>query len=216
MNGILKSRPIEDIIDAINDGIYRGYTLFGLNSDDASYYGKDIDKNLEELLEKIVKIDKKIYFSIPEFNPNGLTEQIIELLKDKKFLYITVPIQSGSNRILKLMQRPYNIDEVIEKIKRIKKINKNLKINTHVIVGFPGETEKDFIKTKKVLNTGLFDRVKVFMYNDRPNTVATRMENKIREEVKEYRKKELLKVIKKQNIKHFSPTNLMLNMDQLK
>ena len=54
------------------------------------------------------------------------------------------------------------------------------------------------------------------MYNDRPNTVATRMENKIREEVKEYRKKELLKVIKKQNIKHFSPTNLMLNMDQLK
>lgn len=212
----LKSRPINEIMSAINDGIERGYTLFGLNSDDASCYGKDIDTNLETLLEEVVKIDKDIYFSIPEFNPNGLTDKVVELLKDKKFLYITVPIQSGSNRILNLMQRPYEIEEVVEKIKNIKKNNKNLRINTHVIVGFPGETEEDFNKTKELLETGLFDRVKVFMYNDRPNTVASKMDNKITKEIKEKRKNELLSVIKKQNLKHFSITNLILNREQLK
>lgn len=212
----LKSRPINEIMSAINDGIERGYTLFGLNSDDASCYGKDLDTNLETLLEEVVKIDKDIYFSIPEFNPNGLTDKVVELLKDKKFLYITVPIQSGSDRILNLMQRPYQIEEVVEKIKNIKKNNKNLRINTHVIVGFPGETEEDFNKTKSLLETGLFDRVKVFMYNDRPNTVATKMDNKINNQVKEARKKELLDTIKKQNLKHFSITNLILNREQLK
>ncbi len=103
----LKSRPIDEILLAINDGIERGYKLFGLNSDDASAYGKDIDSSLEELLSEVVKIKSDISFSIPEFNPNGLTERVIEYLKDKKFIYITVPIQSGSQDILNKMKRPY-------------------------------------------------------------------------------------------------------------
>ena len=212
----LKSRPLNDILEAINDGISRGYSLFGLNSDDASAYGKDIDSSLEELLTEVVKIKKDIYFSIPEFNPNGLSDKVIECLKDKKFLYITVPMQSGSQRILDLMERPYKIDDVIKRIKRVKKNNKKLKINTHVIVGFPGETEEDFVKTKEILSSGLFDRVKVFMYNERPNTKAALMDGKVPEGVKVRRRDELLEVMKKQNIKHFSMTNLILNREQLK
>ena len=212
----LKSRTIEEIKEAIYDGINRGYKLFGLNSDDASAYGKDINLSLEELLEEIVNIKEDINFSIPEFNPNGLSKTVIKCLKDKKFLYITVPIQSGSQDILDMMQRPYKIDEVIEKIRIIKKNNKNLKINTHVIVGFPGETEEDFLKTKNVLSLGLFDRVKVFMYNERPNTIAATLPNKVKEEVKLKRRNELLSLMKKQNIKHFSLTNLILNKEQLK
>ncbi len=212
----LKSRPLSEIKEAIFDGISRGYTLFGLNSDDASAYGKDIGCSLEELLEEVVKIKDDIYFSIPEFNPNGLSDRVIECLKDKKFLYITVPMQSGSQRILDLMERPYKIDDVIKRIKRVKKNNKKLKINTHVIVGFPGETEEDFIKTKEILRSGLFDRVKVFMYNERPNTKAALMDGKVPESVKVRRRDELLSVMKKQNIKHFSMTNLILNREQLK
>lgn len=212
----LKSRPLNDILEAINDGISRGYSLFGLNSDDASAYGKDIDSSLEELLTEVVKIKDDIYFSIPEFNPNGLSDKVIECLKDKKFLYITVPMQSGSQRILDLMERPYKIDDVIKRIKRVKKNNKKLKINTHVIVGFPGETEEDFMKTKEILSSGLFDRVKVFMYNERPNTKAALMDGKVPESVKVRRRNELLEVMKKQNIKHFSMTNLILNREQLK
>lgn len=212
----LKSRPIKEIVDTIYDGISRGFTLFGLNSDDASAYGKDINSSLEELLTEIVKIKEDIYFSIPEFNPNGLTDKVIELLRDKKFLYITVPIQSGSQRILNLMQRPYNIKKVKDKITKLRKINKKLMINTHVIVGFPSETEKDFKMTNNLLNTGLFDRVKVFCYNERPNTKALSIEPKIPEEIKEQRKEILLETIKKQNIKKLSLTNIILNKEQLK
>lgn len=212
----LKSRSIKEIKEAIYDGIERGYKLYGLNSDDASVYGKDINTNLENLLKEIVKIKEDIYFSIPEFNPNGLSNKVIEYLKDKKFLYITVPIQSGSQKILDLMKRPYQIDEVVKKLKTIKKNNKKLKINTHIIVGFPGETEEDFQKTKDILNQGLFDRVKVFMYNERPNTKALLLDNKVSEEIKIKRRNEILKLMKKQNIKHFSLTNLILNKEQLK
>ncbi len=211
----LKSRPIDEILLAINDGIERGYKLFGLNSDDASAYGKDIDSSLEELLSEVVKIKSDISFSIPEFNPNGLTERVIEYLKDKKFIYITVPIQSGSQDILNKMKRPYKIDEVISKVRKIKRNNKKIKINTHVIVGFPGETEEDFNKTLDVIKLGLFDRVKVFMYNDRPNTLASAMVNKISDIEKKRRKEILLKEMKKQNIKHFSITNLILNREQI-
>lgn len=212
----LKSRTINEIKDAIYDGISRGYKLYGLNSDDASAYGKDIDSSLEELLQEVIKIKDDIHFSIPEFNPNGLSDIVIKCLKDKKFLYITVPIQSGSQKILDLMARPYKIDEVVEKIKRIKKNNKKLKINTHVIVGFPGESEEDFLKTKDILSMGIFDRVKVFMYNERPNTKAIELPNKVSEEIKIKRRDILLEVMRKQNLKHFSLTNLILNKEQLK
>lgn len=212
----LKSRPVEDIIDAIHDGIKRGYRLFGLNSDDASAYGKDLNTNLEALLKEVVKIDEDINFSIPEFNPQGLTDNVVELLKDKKFLYITCPIQSGSNKTLNNMKRPYTIEHALKQLRKVKQNNKNLMINTHVIVGFPGETEKDFNETIKALETGLFDRVKVFMYNERPNTEALKIEPKISEEEKERRKQIVLDVIRKNNLKKKSLTNLILNREQLK
>lgn len=212
----LKSRPVEDIIDAINDGIKRGYRLFGLNSDDASAYGKDLNTNLEALLKEVVKIKEDINFSIPEFNPQGLTDNVVELLKDKKFLYITCPIQSGSNKTLKNMKRPYTIEHALKQLKKVKHNNKNLMINTHVIVGFPGETEENFNETIKALETGLFDRVKVFMYNERPNTEALKINPKISEEEKERRKEIVLDVIRKNNLKKKSLTNLILNREQLK
>lgn len=212
----LKSRSIDDIIDAIYDGVGRGYRLFGLNSDDASCYGKDIGSSLEELLSRVVSIDEDIYFSIPEFNPQGLTDKVVEILKDKKFLYITCPIQSGSNKILKSMKRPYTIDYAIKQLNKVKENNKKLMINTHVIVGFPGESEVDFNKTVEVLESGLFDRVKVFMYNERPNTEAVKLKNKVGNEEKIRRKEIILDVVRKSNLKKRSLTNLILNREQLK
>ena len=99
-------------------------------------------KDIEELLSEVVKIKSDISFSIPEFNPNGLTEKVIESLKDKKFIYITVPIQSGSQDILNKMKRPYQIDEVIEKVRRIKQNNKKIKINTKYLTQKKKEEEK--------------------------------------------------------------------------
>lgn len=212
----LSSRSVDEIIEALKDGISRGFKLFALNSDDASAYGKDIGSSLEELLARVVDMKEKFYITIPEFNPNGLTPKVREYLKDEKFLYITVPIQSGSQRILNEMARPYRIDDAIKNISEIKKHNKKLKINTHVIVGFPGETKEDFEATKKVLASGLFDRVKVFKYSERPNTIAANLPNKVDQKTKDERAEELLKVMKKLNHKKFSLTNLILNKEQIK
>lgn len=213
---VLKSRTIDEIVQAILDGLQRGYKLFALNSDDASAYGKDIGTNLEALLESVVKLTQQFYITIPEFNPNGITPAVKELLKNKKFLYITVPIQSGSQPLLNAMRRPYQIDKVLQTLKEIKCHNKKLKVNTHIIVGLPGETEQDFALTVQALKTGLFDRVKVFKFSSRPNTEAQAMPNHIAEEVKAARAKKLLQVVKRLNLKHFSLTNLILNREQLK
>lgn len=212
----LKSRPIKEILDAVNDGIQRGFTLFSLSSDDASVYGKDIDSSLDELLIELCKIKENIYFIVPEFNPQGLSESVMQSLKDKKFLYITIPIQSGSQVILNRMNRPYNIDEVIQKVKRIKESNKNIMVNTHIIVGFPGETETDFEKTNTLLKTGLFDRVKVFMYSERPGTEAALFPGKISQPVKEKRYQKVLRTMQFTNLKKMSLTNLILNLEQIK
>ena len=213
----LHSTPIPDIIMAIEDGIKNGYTLFSLSSDDASAYGYDIGVDLDMLLSEIIKIkNKRISFIIPEFNPNGITDLTIELLKDPRFLYITIPIQSGSQMILDKMKRPYKIQDIVNKIRRIKKGNPNIMINSHLIVGFPGETDSDFAKTMILVQTGLLDRVKVFKYSQRPGTEASKYPNQINEQIKEKRAKELLNTIKKMNLKKKSLVNLLLNLDQIK
>lgn len=212
----LKSRPIKEILDAVDDGIKRGFTLFSLSSDDASAYGKDIGSSLDELLMELCKIKQNIYFIIPEFNPQGLSESVIKSLSDKKFLYITIPIQSGSQKILNKMKRPYEIDKVVKNVYRIKNSNKHLMVNTHVIVGFPGETDEDFEKTRMLLKTGLFDRVKVFMYSERPGTKAALFPDKVSQTIKENRRQKILKTMRHSNLKKMSLTNLILNLEQIK
>lgn len=212
----LKSHTVPEIIEAVYDGIDRGFTLFGLSSDDASAYGKDIGTSLDELLKELVKINSDIYFNIPEFNPQGLSKTVMECLTDKKFLYITIPIQSGSQKILDKMQRPYQIKDVMRKVKNIKENNPDLMINTHIIVGFPGETDEDFNETIKVLKTGLFDRVKVFKYSQQPGTKAASFPDQISDLVKGERYKKVLKVVRINNIKKHSLVNLILNTEQIK
>lgn len=212
----LKSRPIKEILDAVDDGIKRGFTLFSLSSDDASAYGKDIGSSLDELLMELCKIKQDIYFIIPEFNPQGLSGSVIKSLSDKKFLYITIPIQSGSQKILNKMKRPYEIDKVVKNVYRIKNSNKHLMVNTHVIVGFPGETDEDFEKTRMLLKTGLFDRVKVFMYSERPGTKAALFPDKVSQTIKENRRQKILKTMRHSNLKKMSLTNLILNLEQIK
>lgn len=212
----LKSRPISEIIEAVKDGIKRGYTLFGLSSDDASAYGSDIGASLDELLKELIKFKEDIYFTIPEFNPQGLTESVMKSLADPKFLYITIPVQSGSQKILNLMRRPYEIDSVVEKVRKIKLSNQQLMVNTHIIVGFPGESGEDFKQTVRLLETGLFDRVKVFMYSERPGTDATKFDHKIPQHIKEKRRDVVLQTIRWNNMKKMSLTNLILNLEQIK
>lgn len=212
----LKSRPVQEILEAVQDGIDRGYSLFGLSADDTSAYGKDISTDIAALLLELSNMKEDIYFTIPEFNPQGLTDEVIDILKDPKFLYITIPIQSGSQHVLNLMKRPYDISHVKKQVAKLREANPTIMVNTHIIVGFPAERPSDFMMTIKLIETGMFDRVKVFKYSERPGTEAAQLYGKIREDEKEKRRKILLSAVRKMNVRKHSLTNLLLNLDQIR
>lgn len=211
-----QSQKIEKIIESFEKGLEMGYKLFALNSDDTSAFGADNGENIVQLLQKMLSYSGDFRIAITEFNPRGLFFPGIEkVLSNKKIIYITIPIQSGSDRVLALMNRPYKILPVLKKIKRIKLLNKKLKINTHIIVGFPTESDFDFLQTLNLIKNNYFDRVKIFAYSDRPNTKASKMTGKIDQNIIAWRQKKLIQTILLTNIKRFSLSNFLLNSKTL-
>lgn len=212
----LKSRKIKEVIYEFETGLKQGYKIFSLNGDDTSCFGIDNKENISDLLSKILSHKEEFFITITEFNPKGLNKKMLSLLSSKKVVFITIPVQSGSQRILETMKRPYKLSKVIKNIEKIKVLNSKIKINTHLIVGFPGETKKDFNKTLKIVKLGLFDRVKVFEYNDRVNTEASLMKNKVSEKEKKSRSQIIKKELFLKNIKTFSLSNLLMNLTEIK
>lgn len=207
-----KSKKISEVISIFERGLKEKNKIFSLNSDDTSCFGIDNNESTEQLLRKILSYSEQFYLTITEFNPKRLNKNIIELLSSNKIIFITLPIQSGSQRILNRMGREYKIKDTIKKIKQIKKLNPSIKINTHFIVGFPGETKKDFEKTLDLVDSGLFDRIKVFEYNDRPLAIATKMKNKVSEEEKNYRKEKLKRRFLISQIKKLNLSNILMEL----
>ncbi len=212
----LKSRKISELRESFKIGMAAGFKLFSLNSDDSSSFGKDNNESISELLSNLISFSGDFKIALSEFNPQGLSyKNIVRILSSDKISYITIPIQSGSQEILSRMRRPYQINMVLTRIKEIIKLNPKLKINTHLIVGFPGETSKDFNKTLDIVKSGLFDRIKVFKYSDRPGTEASNFSNKIDERTKIIRAKKLQKSILINSFKKLDFANFLLNLNQI-
>lgn len=211
-----KSRLISEVIDSFREGLKEGFRIFSINSDDSSCFGKDNKESIGELLKNIISLEEDFKVALTEFNPQGLFySDVAESLSSKKISYITLPVQSGSQKILNSMRRPYKISKVINKIKELRKKNTSLRINTHIIVGFPGETENDFLDTIKLVRAGLFDRIKVFKYSDRLGTDSSLYPNKVSEKVKKLRERKLRKEIFIDSIKKKDLANFLLNLKPL-
>jgi len=195
--GKLKSKPIKRVIDEFERGLREGYKNFMLLSEDAGSYGLDSNTNIVELLRNIFDHKDDYSIRILSLNPDALIRYFDELLplienNHKKINFICVPLQSGSDRILRLMKRPYNIKQVENCLSALKIALKNGELRTHIMVGFPGETKEDFQKTMQLIKKIRFDGMGVFTYSDRPNTEASKMKNKIPERIKLYRKVKLM------------------------
>ena len=211
-----RSRKIKEIVESFKEGLSLGFKIFALNSDDCSSFGKDNRETIYSLIENLLKIEGEFKIAITEFNPQGLlNSKIFKLMASDKIGYITVPIQSGSQRILNRMRRCYQIHSIISRIKKIRKINPYLKINTHLIAGFPGETEEDFRKTLNLVKEGIFDRIKVFKYSDRLGTESSQFDNKVPDNVKIEREKILYRSILLDSIRKRSLANLFLNLGKI-
>jgi len=171
----LTSKSREMIIKEFKAGLSKGYKNFSLSAEDVSVYGLDIGTNLAELLKDLKKIRGNFTISLYRLNPEGLmkmSSDFMDILRSKKIVYLSIPINSGSNRIIKLMNRKYDAKEVKNYIKKIKKAFPFLKFNLDIMVGFPGETEEDFQQTLRFVSETGPDNVQAFWFTDRPGAKA--------------------------------------------
>ena len=194
--GGIKSRPIEDIIAEFDKGLQLGYNRFSLLATDLGAYGIDINSSLSELLRKIINAQKTenyklILNQIEPHNLINIYSDLEEILTSGKVEELNSPVQSGSNRILKLMGRKYTIEEWKNYMFKIKEKFPDIRLTTQFIVGFPSETEEDFNETKKLLDSVPFlYNIEVFKYSSRPTAPSRHMSEQIPEETKKLRKKE--------------------------
>lgn len=187
---------IKEVENLIKDG-YKEVTLLGQN---VNAYGKDLDINygMENLLEDVAKTGiERIRFVTS--HPWDFTDKMIEIISKYKNImpYIHLPLQSGSNNILKLMGRRYTKEEYITLFNKIKKALPYSSITTDIIVGFPNETDEDFNDTLEVVNTCKFDSAFTFIFSPRVGTPAAKMNDNVSLDIKEKRLQVLNELINK-------------------
>ncbi|MDD2203376.1 MAG: tRNA (N6-isopentenyl adenosine(37)-C2)-methylthiotransferase MiaB [Bacilli bacterium] len=199
--GKQRSRKPEDVINEVKELVADGYQEVTLLGQNVNAYGKDFDDfdyKMENLLEDISKTGiNRIRFVTS--HPWDFTDGMIEVIKNNSNImpYFHLPIQSGSNKILKIMGRRYNRERYLELFNKIKDSIPNASITTDIIVGFPNETEDDFNDTLDIVNECCFDGAYTFIYSPREGTPAAKMEDNITLEEKEKRLHILNKVVNK-------------------
>ena len=191
------SRPSTSIIDeckALADNGYKEITLLGQN---VNSYGKDNDKQntyFPDLLNEIDKIEgiKRIRFLTS--HPKDITEDLMYAIRDLPSVceFVHFPFQSGSSKILKKMNRKYTKEDYIDKVMKLKSIVPNVTLGTDVIVGFPTETEKDYLETCNLMREIRFSSAFIFAYSPRKNTPAYKWEDDISLKIKKQRLQNLL------------------------
>ena len=186
--GQLESKPVDDILSEFRSGLDQGFNRFVLIAGDVGCYGIDIGTSVIELFSKLFAVEGSYKIIIKEFNAQWVVKYFQDLLKifkehHEKIDYIVVPVQSASNRLLRLMKRPYTIEDVKTYLDIIKTEVPDLQISTHIMVGFPGETEEDFKESLDFIKQYEFPFVDIYAYDDRPNTAAGQMDDKVPQEV---------------------------------
>jgi tRNA-2-methylthio-N6-dimethylallyladenosine synthase len=199
VRGRERSRKSEDIINEIRDLVSNGYKEITLLGQNVNSYGKGLEEDIDfaKLLRKINEVEglERIRFMTP--HPKDLTKDVIMAIKecDKLCEQVHLPVQSGSNRILKKMNRHYTKESYLELVELIKKEIPGVSITTDIIVGFPGETEEDFLDTLDLVNKVQYDSAFTFIYSRRNNTPADMMLNQVPDADKHHRFDRLIKAV---------------------
>lgn len=196
--GKQRSRKSEDILKECEELVKNGYLEITLLGQNVNAYGKDLDGEISfaELLQKVADTGiKRLRFVTS--HPWDFTDEMIDTIakNDNIMPYIHLPLQSGSDRILKLMGRRYTKEEYLELFNKIKNKVQGCSITTDIIVGFPNETEEDFNDTLDVVNKCQYDSAFTFIYSPREGTPAAKMDDKLSIQVKEKRLHELNELI---------------------
>jgi tRNA-2-methylthio-N6-dimethylallyladenosine synthase len=199
VRGRERSRNPEDIMKEIKHLVDQGVVEVMLLGQNVNSYGKTLESPMtfSELLMEIEKIEGLERVRFMTSHPKDLSDSLIEVMKDSKKIcnHIHLPLQSGSTKILGIMNRKYTKEDYLGLVERIKSAMPNISLTTDIIVGFPGETEEDFLETLDVVRKARYDSAYTFLYSKRTGTPAAAMENQIEEDIAKERFNRLLKEI---------------------
>ncbi|MBN8191014.1 tRNA (N(6)-L-threonylcarbamoyladenosine(37)-C(2))-methylthiotransferase MtaB [Bacillus sp. NTK074B] len=196
--GLMRSRDPEEVINQAQQLVDAGYKEIVLTGIHTGGYGEDMkDYNLAMLLkdlEQKVKGLKRIRISSIE--ASQLTDEVIEVIDQSDIVvrHLHIPLQSGSNTVLKRMRRKYTMEFFAERLEKLKKALPGLAVTSDVIVGFPGETEEEFMETYNFIKEHKFSELHVFPYSKRTGTPAARMDDQIDEDIKNERVHRLIEL----------------------
>ena len=199
VRGRERSREPKDIIREIERDVADGVKEVMLLGQNVNSYGKNLEKPISfaKLLQEIEKIEGLERIRFMTSHPKDLSDELIAVMGQSKKIcrHLHLPLQSGSSRILKLMNRKYTKESYLDLVDRIRKGCPDISLTTDIIVGFPGETEEDFLETMDVVEKVGFDSAFTFIYSKRTGTPAASMENQVPEDVVKDRFDRLLKLV---------------------
>lgn len=206
VRGRERSREPKDIIKEIESLVADGVVEVMLLGQNVNSYGRSLETpvTFAQLLQEIEKIDglERIRFMTP--HPKDLSDELIEVMKNSKKIcnHVHLPLQSGSSRILKLMNRHYTKEHYLELVEKIRREIPDVSITTDIIVGFPQETEEDFLETMDVVEKAQYESAYTFIYSKRTGTPAASMDGQVPEDVVKDRFDRLLEKLSGISAKH--------------
>lgn len=195
VRGKCRSKKFDTVIEEVTSLVSNGYKEIVLTGIHTGNYGMDIQTSFAELLAQIVKIKKLERLRISSIEITELNEKVLAILSDYPVIvdHLHIPLQAGSNHVLKVMNRKYDLDYFKRKVVEIRKIRPNIAITTDIIVGHPLESDEDFLKTIQTCYDLAFAKIHVFPYSLRSKTKAALMEQ-VDGNVKKERARKLLEV----------------------
>lgn len=198
VRGKYRSVPMENLIAQAEHLVENGAKELILVAQETTLYGKDLygKKSLPELLEKLSEIEELKWIRILYCYPEEITDELIDTIKrlPKVCNYLDIPIQHGTDKILKKMGRWTDKAEIVSIVEKLRAGIPDIALRTTLITGFPGETEEDFEELKEFVKQLRFDRLGVFTYSQEEDTPAAQMEEQVPEEVKEARRDEIMQL----------------------
>ena len=197
VRGRERSRDMQDIVEEVKMLVSQGFKFVTLLGQNVNSYGNDMKDQtvtFSNLLETLAQLPGDFKIKFLTSHPKDLNSEVINTIAKypKISKYIHLPVQSGSSRILKLMNRNYTKEHYLDLISEIRANIPTAFISTDIIVGFPGETDEDFMQTYSLINDVQYDGVFAFMYSPRTGTIAEKMEEQVPEKIKRERINKLL------------------------
>lgn len=198
VRGNYRSVPMEDLLKEAQELVRGGVKELILVAQETTLYGRDLygKKRLPELLKELCRIRDLAWIRLLYCYPEEITDELIQVIKEEEKIchYLDIPVQSGSDKILKRMGRRTDAGQIRAMIQKLRKEIPDICIRTTLIAGFPGESEQDHEETMDFVDEMEFDRLGVFTYSEEENTPAAEMPDQVPEDVKERRRDEIMEL----------------------